>query len=126
MFLRVSSFKVSYDPKRVQQVFELVAAAQLISRFYIWGPNGQYVFVKVDSKEAYEVMNSKCSLLKKIEPFLSSSALNKLVTCLFVLMRTLVATKISRNYSLDEVWKFLQLIGSWNNMMISQLLKLGQ
>ena len=37
MFLRISSFKVSYEPKRVQEVFELVAAAQLISRFYIWG-----------------------------------------------------------------------------------------
>jgi len=40
MFLIISSFKVSYEPKRVQEVFELVAAAQLISRFYIWGPNG--------------------------------------------------------------------------------------
>ena len=77
MFLRISSFKVSYEPKRVQEVFELVAAAQLISRFYIWGPNGQYVFVKVDSKDAYEVMKSKRSLIKKIEPFLSSIVLDE-------------------------------------------------
>ena len=77
MFLRISSFKVSYEPKRVQEVFELVAVAQLISRFYIWGPNGQYVFVKVDSKDAYEVMKSKRSLIKKIEPFLSSIVLDE-------------------------------------------------
>ena len=69
MFLIISSFKVSYEPKRVQEVFELVAAAQLISRFYIWGPNDQYVFVKVDSKDAYEIMKSKQSFLRKNRAF---------------------------------------------------------
>ena len=84
MFLRMPLFKVSYEPKRVQEVFELVAAAQLISRFYIWGPNGQYVFVKVDSKDAYEVMKSKPSLLKKNRafPFINCPGRNWLCDCL--------------------------------------------